>query len=136
MTRAQDSAQSTLQVPSKRSLMETNTGGSSRAVLISVDLACLLCGREMGILETSKWPEFGAVVWRRPRLPDVILLDWRRLRCANCGGAAMPSDISSRRLRSEKPIDWSEDKPRRGRPPKAVVEARRAHARENVNKSQ
>jgi hypothetical protein len=87
-------------------------------IRISVELNCLMCGRELGVLECGAWPEFGAAILHRPCFPNVIVLNWRGLRCSVCAGAVVPSEIVSRRARKEGPIDWGSDKPRRGRPPK------------------
>ncbi len=55
-----------------------------------------------------------------------MVADWRRSRCAVCSGASNPLDIASRLVRTEKQFDWDEGKPRRGRSPKSVVEARKS----------
>jgi hypothetical protein len=77
------------------------------------------------VLESDVWPAYGAVVLRRKGFDPVVVADWRRLRCGACSGAAIPVDTTSRVVRTEKPLEWDEDKPRRGRPPKSVVEARK-----------
>lgn len=98
---------------------------TKRRTALIIDLSCVMCGRDLGVLDADAWPAYGAVVLRRTGVTPVVVTDWRRLRCAVCGGAAIPVDITSRVLRTERPIDWAADKPRRGRPPKAVVEARK-----------
>jgi hypothetical protein len=99
---------------------------AQRRTRLIIELSCVLCGRDLGVLESDAWPAYGAVVLRRKGFEPVMVADWRRLRCAVCGGAAFPVEITSRLVRTEKPLDWDEDKPRRGRPPKSVVEARKA----------
>ena len=96
----------------------TRPSSTEPSMRISVELNCLLCGREFGVLECGTWPEFGAATLHRAHFPTVRVPDWRELRCAVCGGAAMPSEIVTRRVRKEGPIDWETGKPRRGRPPK------------------
>jgi hypothetical protein len=51
---------------------------------------------------------------------------WWRLRCAVCGGNTTANDVSIRTVRLEPAIDWREVRPRRGRPPKWLVEQRQA----------
>jgi hypothetical protein len=109
----------TLKRPTSESRTRRPADRTQASVRISVELNCLMCGREFGVLECGAWPEFGAATLRRPHFPTVTVLDWRQLRCTVCGGAAMPVEIVSRPVRTERPIDWDADKPRRGRPPKA-----------------
>ena len=91
---------------------------------VDVELACLMCGRDLGMLESEVWPNYGAVVLHLPRSRSILITDWRRLRCTTCGGAAMPGEITNRLVRTEASLDWSSDRPRRGRPPKSVVAQR------------
>ena len=98
-----------------------STGSSDapqRMFRTRVELQCLLCARELGVLESASWPAYGRLVLYRTGLPAVLVDDWRRLRCAVCDGAAMPAEILTRPVRIETPIDWSSERPRRGRPPK------------------
>jgi hypothetical protein len=46
------------------------------------------------------------------------------VRCEGCGGATFLDDVETVRQRVER-IDWSLDRPRRGRPPGWLVELRR-----------
>jgi hypothetical protein len=52
------------------------------------------------------------------------LLDWRRLRCVRCSGPTYldEADIVTRRFEEH---NWLDERPRRGRPPKRLVEERR-----------
>ena len=90
------------------------------------DLACLLCGAPIGTVESPQATIPARVSMRRPgeRTPTVID-DWRRLRCDRCGGAAIVEE--SRAVeRYIEPPDPDEGRPRRGRPPKWLVEQRQA----------
>jgi hypothetical protein len=53
------------------------------------------------------------------------VLDWRRLRCAHCHGALLVEHMEVTRQRVEPSNPFHEDQPRRGRPPKWLVEKRR-----------
>jgi hypothetical protein len=86
-----------------------------------VEIGCLMCGRDLGMLESEVWPNYGSVVLHLSRSRSVLITDWRRLRCSCCGGAAMPGEITHRLVRTEAPLDWSSERPRRGRPPKSVA---------------
>ena len=61
---------------------------------------------------------------RRPGQPQPISLqDWRRLRCDRCGGPLFLDETDVVVRRSED-YNWSVERPRRGRPPKRLVEQR------------
>jgi hypothetical protein len=89
-----------------------------------VELACLLCNRDVGAFRSPTWPAPPSVQVTRPGKPPALVADWRQLRCENCGGNVLPSEIERHTVRIEKPIDWESDKPRRGRPPKRLLEQR------------
>ena len=91
------------------------------ATRVDIELTCLMCGRDLGMLESEVWPNYGSVVLHLSRSRSVLITDWRRLRCSCCGGAAMPGEITHRLVRTEAPLDWSSERPRRGRPPKSVA---------------
>lgn len=83
-----------------------------------VELRCLLCGRMIGNLEADHWVCLGPVLFRAAEVDDPVrVTDWRRLRCASCGGNAIPDEITA--VRVYPPLRWDDDDPpRRGRPPK------------------
>src|SRR5262249_28566939 len=57
----------------------------------------------------------------------VQINDWRRLRCCSCGGHCYPDEV--RTARGYPTVGWDDDdRPRRGRPPKWLVDARKARA--------
>ena len=58
-----------------------------------IELNCLLCSRELGVLQCDGWPVYGQVPLRPLVGASVLVADWRRLRCVNCGGAAVPGDV-------------------------------------------
>ncbi len=93
------------------------------------DLACLLCGAPIGTVESAQAQIPPRVSMRRPgEGTPVVVDDWRRLRCDRCGGAAIVEE--SRAVeRYLEPPDPDEGRPRRGRPPKWLVEQRLAEQR-------
>jgi transcriptional regulator with XRE-family HTH domain len=68
---------------------------------VTAELACLLCGRPQGIVEVGQPAP-------RPR------------RCTTCGGSIVVAEVTRRRVRLET-VDWSAERPRRGRPPKSLA---------------
>ena len=94
-----------------------------RTIRFSVELGCLLCARDVGVLESSAWPSCAGSLLR-PAMPAVVVPDWHQLRCDTCGGSVIPMEVARRWIRNEPPIDWLADRPRRGRPPKRLVDQR------------
>ncbi len=95
-----------------------------RRTVVMVELACLLCSREVGTLECATWPTLMPVQLRRPgTMPDVVN-DWHRLRCRACGGTVLPTEVTHQTLRSDGAVDWLADQPRRGRPPRRLAAQR------------
>jgi hypothetical protein len=90
------------------------------------DLVCHLCGTTAGSIESERRPlpptvRFTPVGASRP----LALLDWRRLRCPRCRGGLFVENLDLVRRRVEPLNVFEEERPRRGRPPKWLVEKRR-----------
>jgi hypothetical protein len=95
--------------------------------LVVAEIACLLCARPVGIMTSDRWPPTGAVVFQAAGSRAVTpLAAWRRMRCPICGGNTEVAELTVRKVRFERPMDWQSDRPRRGRPPKWLVALRRA----------
>jgi hypothetical protein len=78
-----------------------------------------MCSRDFGILVCTSLPLCGAVTILQPggfRI-QMAVDELRFLRCASCGGSVLPTEITREELRLERRIDWSLERPRRGRPP-------------------
>jgi hypothetical protein len=100
------------------------------ATYFVVELACILCSRSVGAFRSATWPGPLSVQINRAGAAPIAVDDWRQLRCDHCGGSVLPAEIERHTIRIESRIDWEEDKPRRGRPPKWLAEERaRAGAR-------
>jgi hypothetical protein len=56
---------------------------------------------------------------------EIAVDQLRFLRCPTCRGSILPTEIIREEVRVERRIDWSEERPKRGRPPKWLVEQRR-----------
>jgi hypothetical protein len=96
-----------------------------RQTFLVADLKCYLCGAVSGSIEREQTPSLrGQVALRRPGAQaPVLVADWRRLRCDRCGGALFldETDVVVRRTED---YNWTDERPRRGRPPKRLVEQR------------
>lgn len=103
-----------------------------RQTFVVADLKCYLCGNVSGSIEHEQTPAPargagapGPVVLRRPGQKSPIrLADWRRLRCDRCGGPLFLDETDVIVRRTEE-YNWTDERPRRGRPPKRLVEERR-----------
>jgi hypothetical protein len=104
---------------------------SSRSVRrisrITVEFGCLMCSRDFGVLVCTSLPVCGTITIHQPGgfRVEITVDQLRLLRCPACGGSILPTEIIREEVRVERRIDWSEDRPRRGRPPKWLVEQRR-----------
>ena len=93
------------------------------------EIVCVLCGREAGIAVAEHWPPTGPILFQPPdKQAATHLHAWWRLRCAVCGGNTAANEVATRTVRLEPAIDWREVRPPRGRPPKWLLEQRRAAA--------
>ena len=115
----------------------TSPPASSRRVRrvprITVEFGCLMCSRDFGIVVCTSLPVCGTVTIHQPgglRI-EIAVGQLRFLRCPTCGGSILPTEIIREEVRVERRIDWSEERPKRGRPPKWLVEQRRKNAQEH-----
>jgi hypothetical protein len=88
------------------------------------ELQCFLCGSLAGTIETDRKPLPPYGIWHpvgggKPRR----VADWRQLRCGRCGGAVFAENIEA--VTRHDDDDLRRETPRRGRPPKWLVEERR-----------
>jgi hypothetical protein len=100
-----------------------------RRTFFVADLKCYMCGSVAGSIESEQSPASAGVsspVFLRQagREEAVQVGNWRKLRCDRCGGPLFldESDVITRRYDE---YNWMEERPRRGRPPKRLIEERR-----------
>src|SRR5690242_3684833 len=103
-----------------------NTKPQRRTFYVA-DLKCYMCGSVSGSIE-SETPLTGAAVAGSPVLlrqvgrdQPVQIINWRRLRCDRCGGPLFldEQEVITRRYEE---YNWLDERPRRGRPPKRLIE--------------
>jgi hypothetical protein len=104
-----------------------------RRTFFVADLKCYMCGSVAGSVESEQsftTPSTGAprsvspVLLRLPgRDQPLQILDWRHLRCDRCGGPLFldETEVITRRYED---YNWLDERPRRGRPPKRLIEER------------
>ena len=117
-----DSAYSSTEIPSS-----TTTTRKTTTVFVA-EVTCVMCSRLVGTAVETHWPPVNSVLIQVEGSAVLRRIALRRLRCPDCGGNTAPTEVTTRLLRRERPIDWQQDQPRRGRPPTWLV-AQRATAR-------
>lgn len=95
-------------------------------IYLVADLKCYLCGGVLGSIESEQQKILPRrVLFREVGEKEGHMVDnWRQLRCQRCGGPTFLDDADVVTRRVER-VDWIEDRPRRGRPPKRLLEQRR-----------
>ena len=95
------------------------------------ELQCFLCGHVAGSIEVDRKPLPPTGIWRAAdgSSPQRVA-DWRSLRCSRCGGALYTEGVEAM-VRHDDSEESRREAPRRGRPPKWLVEERR-RAREDA----
>jgi hypothetical protein len=101
-----------------------------RRTFFVADLKCYMCGGVSGSIEseqslTGVSAVAHPVLFRKTASDQPIqIINWQRLRCDRCGGPLFldETDIVTRRYDQ---YNWLDERPRRGRPPKRLIEERR-----------
>ena len=92
---------------------------------VLADLKCYMCGAAVGSIERERASSVPTVALERDGQVGLIgAWETSRLRCPRCGGSVYVDQVEIVDRRIE-PVEWEDDGPRRGRPPKWLVEQRR-----------
>ena len=102
----------------------------ARRTFFVADLKCYMCGSVSGSVESEQsLAGSGSVAHpvlfrRNAGAQPIQIIKWQRLRCDRCSGPLFldETDIVTRRYDD---YNWLEERPRRGRPPKRLIEERR-----------
>lgn len=104
-------------------LSPTGAPPTARTTYVA-ELQCFLCGTPAGAFESDRKPLPAHGVWRPSSGAARRVADWRQLRCARCGGALYAESIEAV-VHADEAEDLQREVPRRGRPPKWLIEERR-----------
>ena len=89
------------------------------------ELQCFLCGSLAGAIESDHTPLPTNGVWHPAEGGSPVeVADWRQMRCNRCGGALFAESVDAV-VRHDESEELHREVPRRGRPPKWLVEERR-----------
>jgi hypothetical protein len=92
---------------------------------VLADLKCYLCGAAAGSIQREQGDSRPRVALERNGKVGLIgAWETSRLRCPRCGGSVYVDQVEIVDQRIE-PTEWEDEGPRRGRPPKWLVEQRR-----------
>jgi len=103
---------------------------SAVTTVFAAELTCLMCSRTLGTAVDTHWPPLSDVLCRFEGSNVFRRVPLHQLRCPDCGGNTTPTEVTKRTLRRERPVDWRNERPHRGRPPKWLVEQREAALRD------
>src|ERR1051326_8761141 len=85
---------------------------------VLADLKCYMCGATAGCIERERGSTASTVSLERGGQVGMIgASETSRLRCPRCGGSVYVDQVEIVDRRIE-PVEWEDDGPRRGRPPK------------------
>jgi hypothetical protein len=89
------------------------------------ELQCFMCGSLAGSIESDRKPLPPYGIWHPAGGgPAQRVADWRQWRCGRCGGALFAESVEAV-VRHDESEGSRREVPRRGRPPKWLVEERR-----------
>src|SRR3979490_2440223 len=89
------------------------------------ELQCFMCGNVAGSIESDRKPLPPNGIWHPAGGgPTQRVADWRQVRCGRGGGALSAESVEAV-IRHEDTDETRRAAPRRGRPPKWLIEERR-----------
>lgn len=105
--------------------MSLGTIPPSIETYVEADIKCYLCGTLAGAIECDRERQPNKIQFRAAGASQPTpIADVRQIHCPRCGGATFLDEVTVLTRRVER-LEWLEDRPRRGRPPKRLVEQRR-----------
>lgn len=88
------------------------------------ELQCFLCGSTAGSVESDRNPPRPDGIWQPAGdAPRQVVSDWRQIRCPRCAGALFVESVEAV-VHYDDAEQLRREVPRRGRPPKWLVQER------------
>jgi hypothetical protein len=113
------------QPPADLSALTSAPAAPERYRVLRADLHCYLCAETFGALEAAPTATMPAVARFCPADGSPSrLLAWRGLRCPRCRSNSLVLDDLETVVRRVERVDWANEHPRRGRPPRWLVALR------------
>ena len=113
------------QPPAGLSSPTSSSSAPERYRVLRADLRCYLCAETFGALEAAPTAPMPAVARFCPADGSPSrLLAWRGLRCPRCRSSSLVLDELETVVRRVERVDWVDEQPRRGRPPRWLVALR------------
>jgi hypothetical protein len=95
------------------------------AAYVEAEVKCYHCGHTSGVIRQDRGvPTPPTVFVNADGGPEVRLKSLTELRCTRCQGSVFTDEFEVRYVYPK--VDFLDERPRRGRPPKRLVEMRRA----------
>lgn len=94
------------------------------ASYLEAEVKCYHCGHTAGVIRKAQGvPNAPVVFHANDGSEPAPIKSLTELRCARCGGSVYTDEFDVRYVYPK--VDFLEDRPRRGRPPKRLVQMRR-----------
>jgi hypothetical protein len=104
---------------------------------LEAEVKCLHCSEIAGVIRQARGAERPSTVFHpESGAPAFVIKSLTELRCPRCQGSVYTDDFEMRYAYPRIDlIEDEDDEPRRGRPPKRLVELRRAREAEQARRS-
>ena len=113
------------QPPADLAALTPPSSAPERYRVLRAELRCYLCAQTFGTLEAAPTAPMPAVARFCPADGSASrLLAWRGLRCPRCASNSLVLDGLETIVRRVERVDWADERPRRGRPPRWLVALR------------
>src|ERR1700686_5090636 len=113
------------QPPVDLATLASPSAAPERNRVLRADLRCVLCAETFGALGAPPAAPMPAVARFCPADGSPSrLLAWRGLRCPRCGSHSLVLGDLETSVRRVERVDWANEQPRRGRPPRWLVALR------------
>ncbi len=98
---------------------------------LEADIKCFHCGHISGVARVERGSQHPTTTFKAvDSSAEIRIRDRTQVKCQRCGGPTFTDEFELRQEYAR--VDFLEDRPRRGRPPKRLVERRLAERQRGV----